>query len=126
MKCRFAGEVKNRELMDFYARTPVDCFVNTSSSEGLPVSIMEACSFGIPVLATDVGGTSEIVREGKNGFLLKPDFAPGELAQRIRELIRMPQSEKQALRGASRQIWQDNFCSETNYRKFARALLSGF
>ena len=36
-------------------------FINLSSSEGIPVSIMEAQSFGIPVIATNVGGSGEIV-----------------------------------------------------------------
>ena len=39
----------------------IDLFINTSSSEGVPVSIMEALSVGIPIIATDVGGTKEIV-----------------------------------------------------------------
>lgn len=125
LECRFAGEVKNANLMAFYAQTPVDCLINTSSSEGLPVSIMEACSFGIPALATDVGGTSEIVRDGENGFLLRPDFSPDELAGKIRELAEAPAGEKAALRAAARRVWQENFCAASNYEKFARRLLGG-
>lgn len=41
-----------------------------SDSEGIPVSIMEAMSFGIPVIARNVGGMSEIVNE-ENGLLLE-------------------------------------------------------
>lgn len=119
LDCRFEGEVGNGRLMEFYRSTPVDCFVNTSSSEGLPVSIMEAASFGIPVVATDVGGTSEIVRNGENGFLLPRDFAPDELAGIIERLCRMPEAERGALGVRSRRIWEENFCSEKNYARFA-------
>ena len=88
MKTDFPGSVKNEDLMKYYQKHPVDWFINTSSSEGLPVSIMEACSFGIPVIATDVGGTSEIVREGETGFLLDADFKPEDLAVLLRRLFR--------------------------------------
>lgn len=122
LDCTFAGEVKNERLMEFYRTNHVDCFVNTSSSEGLPVSIMEACSFGIPVLATDVGGTGEIVRDGENGSLLGAGVTPEELARKIETMYRMPGPEQSAFRAASRRIWQENFCAETNYARFAEEI----
>lgn len=122
MKCNFAGEVKNEQLMEFYKTTPVDCFVNTSSSEGLPVSIMEACSFGIPVLATNVGGTGEIVKDGKNGWLLDADFAPETLARKIEQAAHLPEQEQRVLRETARQIWQESFCAEKNYACFAQQI----
>ena len=56
------GAMDNRALMEYYSREPVSCLVNVSSSEGLPVSLMEAASFGFPALATAVGGTPEALR----------------------------------------------------------------
>lgn len=123
MEYRFAGEIPNKKLMEFYQTNHVDCFVNTSSSEGLPVSIMEACSFGIPILATNVGGTSEIVRSGVNGFLLDADFTPDSLAEKIKSMNQMDRQDFQAMRTASREIWKKNFCAETNYARFAEAIL---
>lgn len=122
MKCEFTGEVKNEELMKFYETSCVDCFINTSSSEGLPVSIMEACSFGIPVIATDVGGTGEIVKDGKNGWLLAADFTPETLAQKIEQMARLDQQGRIALRESARNIWQENFCAENNYARFAQLI----
>ena len=55
------GAMPNAEVLRYYSEHHVDLFVNVSESEGVPVSIMEAFSFGIPVMATDVGGVSEIV-----------------------------------------------------------------
>lgn len=116
---RFEGEVSNSRLMEFYRITPVGCFINTSSSEGLPVSIMEAASFGIPVIATNVGGTAEIVRDGETGFLLPSDFRPRELAAAIVRLCRMPERQRGALRKAARDLWAEEFHSERNYARFA-------
>lgn len=122
MEYEFAGEVKNPQLMDYYQNNSVDCFVNTSSSEGLPVSIMEAASFGIPVIATNVGGTSEIVKDGETGFLLKEDFRPPELAEKIKRLYSMPEREKSALRENSRSLWLEHFNSDENYARFAEKI----
>lgn len=116
------GEISNSRLMEFYRHNPVNCFINTSSSEGLPVSIMEAASFGIPILATDVGGTGEIVQDGKNGFLLPCDVSPEKLAQTLEQTFRMPKAQADALRRGSRKIWEENFCSERNYARFSEEI----
>lgn len=50
-----------------------DVFVLPSDTEGLPLSIIEAMALGIPVIATDVGGVSELIEDGKTGFLIKPN-----------------------------------------------------
>ena len=48
-----------------------DIFILPSMREGLPTVVLEAMSFGLPVIATDVGGTSELIINGKTGFLIK-------------------------------------------------------
>lgn len=78
LEVKLMGQVKNEELMRFYQNTSVDVFVNVSTTEGLPVSIMEAFSFGIPAIATRVGGTGELVNS-QTGFLLDKDFGITEL-----------------------------------------------
>ena len=62
------GNVDNAALLEDYITENYYLFVNVSSSEGIPVSIMEASSVGIPCLATDVGGTGEIISDGVNGL----------------------------------------------------------
>ncbi len=57
----FIGTVQSEDVMNYYTGNTIDLFVNTSSSEGVPFSIMEAFAAGIPVMATNVGGTGEIV-----------------------------------------------------------------
>ena len=82
------GYVSNQSLINFYQNQHVDLFVNVSYSEGLPVSIMEALSFGIPVIATDVGGTSELVSD-KVGELISSTFTSDSLGQNIEKLLNL-------------------------------------
>ncbi|MGE9269978.1 MAG: glycosyltransferase family 4 protein [Verrucomicrobiales bacterium] len=67
----------------------VDLLVLLSDHEGLPMSIIEAMSVGLPVIATDVGGVSEAVEDGKTGFLI-PKSAE-VLAERINGICSHPQ-----------------------------------
>ena len=50
-----------------------DVFVLSSVTEGVPNVILEAMALGIPVVATDVGGVSSVVRDGQTGLLVPPD-----------------------------------------------------
>jgi len=49
-----------------------DIFVNPSYTEGLPTTVAEAALSKNAIIATNVGGTSEIITDGKSGFLIKP------------------------------------------------------
>jgi glycosyltransferase involved in cell wall biosynthesis len=122
MEVNFAGSIKNSELMNYYKKEPVDLFINTSSSEGLPVSIMEACSFGIPCIATDVGGTSEIVKDRETGLLIPADFKVEELGQKIQYMVELSKEERNAFRERCRQLWLNDFCAETNFERFAQEI----
>jgi glycosyltransferase involved in cell wall biosynthesis len=66
--------------------TALDLFVLPSLSEGLSVALLEAMSAAVPVVASSVGGTPEIVQDGQTGLLVSPKNAP-ELADRIIEII---------------------------------------
>ena len=113
------GHIGNADLMAEYARWPAHLFVNASSSEGIPVSIMEAMSFSIPCIATDVGGTREIVRTGENGTLLPADVTAQALRQAIVAFADMPPAEYTACRIRARAFWQEHYCAEKNYAAFA-------
>lgn len=119
----FFGFIENDKLMKIYKDKSIDLFLNVSSSEGLPVSIMEACSFGIPIIATDVGGTSEIVRDGYNGFLLDKDFSIEDLKEKILKFYYLTYAEKELYRNNSRNVWEENFNAEKNYKKFYKEIL---
>lgn len=61
-----SGNAKNELLRD------ADIFVLPSYNEGLPVSILEAMSWGIPVITTTVGGIPDLVEDHVNGYLISP------------------------------------------------------
>lgn len=67
----------------------LDVFVLTSLWEGLPIAVLEAMAAGLPVVATNSGGISEIVLEGKTGYLVKPHNIQA-LSERLKELLMKP------------------------------------
>lgn len=122
VRANFSGTISNADVYKIYAEQPFHIFLNVSRNEGIPVSIMEAMSFGIPVIATDVGGTSEVVDEGKTGFLLKRDYEDKELAVCIKELIEMCESDYYGFRVAARKKFEKEYNAIPNYRKFVEKL----
>ncbi len=114
--CRFMGHRENREVLRFYENNPVDLFLNVSASEGIPVSIMEAMSFGIEPMATGVGGVPELVKP-EFGVLLDPDFRTEELAGIIRNHHHDTQRRQMA-----REFQREHFSTE-NYRRFIAEMI---
>lgn len=120
---RLRGNLANERLLEEYKKQNFFALINVSSSEGLPVSIMEATSFGIPVIATDVGGTAEIVEDGVNGFLLPDNCSPKDIADTVQRLIALSSSDYLRMRDNARKIWSERFCDENNYRIFINELI---
>lgn len=117
---RFIDYPGQDRLIDFYRNEPVDMFVNVSQSEGTPVSIMEAISVGIPVIATAVGGNKEIVG-AENGILIVADPGATDVADAIASLL--DDGEKLArLRNGSRRTWQNAYSARRNYAQFAQSI----
>lgn len=115
------GALKNSEVIEYYRQTPIDIFMNVSESEGVPVSIMEALSFGIPVIATNAGGTGEIVDEAV-GTLLPVAITADELAPAIIQLQQRLQESH--LRQNARNRWKERCNAEQQYTSFAAFLRS--
>jgi glycosyltransferase involved in cell wall biosynthesis len=66
-----------------------DVFALPSLWEGLPVALLEAGAFGLPAVATDVGGIGEVIVDGRNGFLVGPGDQRA-LGERVGELVADP------------------------------------
>ncbi|MBO7125749.1 MAG: glycosyltransferase, partial [Bacteroidales bacterium] len=113
----FRGIVPNNEILDFYASQYVDLFINLSSSEGIPVSIMEALSAGIPVVTTNVGGTGEAVNN-TNGFLVSAEFNTDEVVQIIINYLNSDSVQWQQYRQNAYDFWRENFEAGKNYEEF--------
>jgi glycosyltransferase involved in cell wall biosynthesis len=82
---RLMGQVPNVEVVDYYKNNSIDLFINVSLFEGVPVSLMEALSSGIPCFATDVGATREII-SNYEGKIVDKDFDLNELVDFIRNI----------------------------------------
>jgi len=92
-----------------------DVFCLPSRSEGFSNALIEAMACGLPCLATRVGGTSEALTDGVNGYLVEPDN-PQLLADRLLQLIRLPEKAKELGR-AARQTIEQRFTYELMLRK---------
>jgi len=122
LECNFPGQVTNQIVLAHYAQQPVDVFLLLSTSEGLPVSIQEAASVGMPIVATDVGGVSELVGSD-NGVLLPPNPTVEEIVAAIRgRLVESDPEERRAMRAASRQRWAEGFNAQINHEHFAQKI----
>ncbi|GAA1926587.1 glycosyltransferase [Microbacterium aoyamense] len=100
-----AGRTPNAAVTDFYDTTRVDVFVNASTTEGVPVSIMEAIARGIPIVATSVGGTPEIVGPDLGtGELVPREVSARALAEVIRAVLDAPDDAYRP-----RRLWEREF-----------------
>ena len=118
MSYRLVGRVPNHVVLEHYAKNPVDLFVNVSTAEGIPVSVMEAMANAIPVLATDVGGTSEIVNN-ENGELVVKGISANSLREKMEFFTRLEASEMEKRRNAAVRTWRELYNADANQQAFA-------
>jgi glycosyltransferase involved in cell wall biosynthesis len=93
-------------------------FVLASEYEGLPISILEAMRAGLPVVASDVGGTRECVRNHHNGFLVQRGDAEG-LRARLSELIASC-TLRERMGQAGRKLFEEEFTEAAMIQKSIR------
>lgn len=118
--CKLLGLMPHQKIIEFYKKNTVHLFFNLSTAEGIPVSLMEAASFGIPMVATNTIGNPEIVNND-NGFLIDVDFNSEEVAQKINKW----NADTVAIlhkRKASRDMFEDKYSAQKNYTNFALQL----
>ena len=116
---KFTGQLCASRIVEFYTQTPIDVFINCSISEGLPVSIMEAISFGIPVIATDVGGTKEIIIP-TTGYLIDKVVDVKKTAALIQGFRENCMFKRQDIKI----FWKNNFSAKENYIQFCKTNFS--
>lgn len=115
MCVKLLGNLDHTNVIDTYKNNSFDLFINLSTNEGVPVSIMEAISFDIPVIATNVGGNSEIARDGA-GLLTSANPSPLEVADRIADVLER--------NNTPRLFWESNYNANKNYSDFANILIN--
>jgi len=82
------GLIPNEKIPEYLAAA--DCFVLPSLSEGLGIAILEAQACGVPVIASRVGGISDIIKDGKTGILVEPKN-PEAISQAIIKIFSEPE-----------------------------------
>lgn len=123
-KFKFLGFVSNDKILRIYEQFDVDFFINLSDSEGIPVTIMEAMSMGIPVIARNVGGISEIVNNS-NGLLLNEPVG-NDFSKKIIEFMKYRLDNIEYYKHLSNnclKIWKDQYNLEKNNDIFIKKIL---
>lgn len=113
------GHVDNHAVLDYYASHGVDVLLSVSSLEGIPVAMMEAQSFGIPIVGCDVGAVGEIIEEA-TGILLHRAATPVQMAEGLRAALEPGRFDRDAVQAS----YRARFEATGNYNRFADALIA--
>lgn len=97
----FHGTLGHDAIRDLMARASLFCLVSTH--EGMPGAVMEAMAAGLPVVGTDVNGTSAVVSDRETGYLV-PAGAPDQLAEALIDCVSDPQKMLTMGQAARRRI----------------------
>ena len=87
----------------------LDLFVLPSRREGFPITILEAMASGIPAIVTDVGGNKDIISDGIDGFIIRPNNTE-ELTEKINFLIDNPETAERFAQTGQKTV-RENFTS---------------
>jgi glycosyltransferase involved in cell wall biosynthesis len=110
------GHVSNATVTKFYQDHPIDILLNVSSFEGIPVSLMEAISFGIPIVGCNVCGQPEIINQ-QTGILLEKQFDTKEVAETLDDFL-IKKARNLAYRQQIKAFWKKSFNASINYNQF--------
>lgn len=114
----FKGRVPISSILEFYATKPIDLFINCSDYEGIPVSVMEAMSFGIPCIARDVGGNREIIQNNINGILLPKNPTVQEISSSIINFLNLSNDSVETIRMNAFNQYVSLYDAKRNFPKF--------
>ena len=119
----FMGHLSHEDVMQTIQAIRPHALMNTSSFEGIPVSMMEAASMGIPLIGPNICGVPEIIRNGINGFLFELGSVT-EASDRIRTLANLTPEAYQEMCANSLSIQRTDFSAETNFRTLSETILN--
>lgn len=117
----FVGRLENKAVIDFLVQNQCDLILNASASEGIPVSLMEAMSLGIPAIAPNIGGIPELV-SSSCGYLLPPMPTSIDIARGLTWGLRC--GKDPAIRHAAAKQVAEQYSASRNYSEFYRLILS--
>ncbi len=115
---QFHGFIPPEHVIQQLKELQPHVLVNSSTFEGIPVSMMEASSLGIPIIGPRIFGIPEIIKDGINGFSFFPLTAQSlEIA--LLKLANLSDSDYEEMRKNARTLQQENFNAKLNHLKFA-------
>lgn len=120
------GTVPNARIIEAERDLHPSCLINLSSSEGVPVSMMEASSLGIPIIGTSVGGVPELVADDVNGRLIPADFTDDQAVDALQWLAGLPEDQYRTMRLAARRVWESGYDRDVVYPQFCAEALGAF
>ena len=88
---RFAGFLDPEGKLTEFSKA--DIYINTNRVDNMPVTVVEACALGLPVVATNVGGLPYLISHGENGLLV-PNEDVGSMVKNIKILLENPELTK--------------------------------
>lgn len=106
---RELGVGRQVRFLGFVEEVPLsrcDCFVLPSRTEGMPISVLEAMSAGLPILSTAVGSVPSVVRDGREAVLVPPDRCDA-LVSGLRAILADPSLQQRLGRAARRRFEQE-------------------
>ncbi|HDJ89113.1 MAG TPA: glycosyltransferase family 1 protein [Thermoprotei archaeon] len=112
-KVKFIGYVEPDNMKEYYSIADL-VVLPCTIYESLSRMLLEACSYGIPIIASNVGGNSEIVEDGKNGILLKT-LETEELVKAIKYILENPKIYEE----------MSKYCKEKVRKKFSLEIIGG-
>ncbi|MEA3254684.1 MAG: glycosyltransferase family 4 protein [Candidatus Altiarchaeota archaeon] len=105
----FLKDIEGRDMPDIYSLS--DFLLITSAYENLPTVLLEAMSCGCIPISTDVGGISEVIKDGVNGFLINPQDKDGFI-NTITYILNLQEDARNKLQGNARDSIREKFSNE--------------
>lgn len=117
----FAGNQNNETVLKYYEEHRIGAFITTTASEGCPVSVQEAMSYGIPIIGTEVAEIPYMI-DG-NGILISENPTAKEVSAAISDIAKMKYEQWYNMKNRSKEMWAENFNSNVNSEAFVKHLL---
>ena len=120
IKVTFHGKFSPNNIRYFLENKRIDLMINCSKKEGIPVTLMEAASAGIPILAYRIDGIPEIVIDKYNGLLVDPNLK--DFSAEIQKFYYLKKEDKKRMSENAQTIQRNNFNAVINHNKFIEIL----
>jgi glycosyltransferase involved in cell wall biosynthesis len=120
---RFTSDSTPESIRNVFINEQPDVFISLSEAEDIPVSLLEALSFGVPVISTNVGGISEIITHSVNGFLLPQNPSLNDVRSLLVQIVNMDKEKWKEIKGNALQTWREYADASKQYQDLCYMML---